>query len=66
MSKLPFDLSFIGSYTSASLDIVGGEFWMPQDAGVSTTNTPQDANVDYTTQGLSFTSKAWNTNLIIS
>lgn len=66
ISKLPFDLSFIGTYTSAGLDIVGGEFWMPQDAGVSTPNTPQDANVDYSTQGLSFTSNAWNTNLIIS
>jgi hypothetical protein len=60
MGKLPFDLSFIGAYTSASLDIVGGEFLMP-DVGVSNPNI-----MDYTTQGLSFTSKAWNANLIIS
>lgn len=60
MSKLPFDLSVIGAYTSASLDIVGGDFLSPE-TGVSNPNA-----MDYTTQELNFSSSAWNANLIIS
>ncbi len=60
MSKLPIDLSFIGSYTNASLDIIGGDFLLPQE-GVSNPNA-----MDYTSQQLNFSSNAWNTNLVIS
>lgn len=60
MSKLPFDLSVIGAYTSAGLDIVGGNFLEPE------VNVANPNKMDYTTQELNFKSDAWNLNLIIS
>lgn len=63
MAKLPFDLSVIASYTSASLDIIGsdGNHLLDPEVGVSNP-TP----MDYAAQQLSFSSTAWNANLIIS
>jgi len=60
MSKLPFELSFIGAYSSASIDVVSNEL-LPAQVGVYNP-TP----LDYTKQVINFSSSAWNTNLVIS
>jgi len=60
MSKLPFELSFIGAYTSANIDIVGSNFL---SADVSVYNP---SPLDYANQSIKFSSEAWNTNLVIS
>ena len=60
MSKMPFHLSFLGAYTSAGLDIVGGEFLTPE-TGVNNPNA-----MDYKTQQLNFSSSGWTANILIS
>ena len=61
MSKLPFELSFIGAYTSASFDMIGNDFLKVND----TVFNPKPST-DYKNQAINFSSKAWNANLVIS
>ncbi len=56
MSKLPFSLSFIGTYTSASLELTDGPF-------VKSANPNSTA---YNDQAIKYGGTAWSTSLIIS
>ena len=60
MSKMPFELSFIGAFTTASLDITGSNF-LSADATVY-----NPSPLDYSNQSINFSSTAWNMNLVIS
>ncbi len=60
MSKFPCELSFIGAFTTASLDIVGSNF-LSADASVY-----NPSPLDYSSQSINFSSTAWNMNLVIS
>jgi hypothetical protein len=57
----PFDLSFIGAFTSAGFDVVGNDFLQADTAGIS-----NPVLMDYSTQTISFSSTAWNLNVVIS
>ncbi len=61
IKSLPFDLSFIGAFTSAEVKYFGEQFLKADN----TINNPSP-NTDYTNQGVNFSSSAWNVNLIIS
>ena len=56
----PFELSFIGAFTSASLDMAGSNF-LPVQTGI---NNP--AGDIFNNQTINFASTAWNVNLVIS
>ncbi|NVN95804.1 MAG: hypothetical protein HXX18_11030 [Bacteroidetes bacterium] len=60
MSKLPFDLSFIGAFTNANLDMKGNNFLQVE---ASINNPMGDI---FNNQTISFSSSAWNANLAIS
>ncbi|NTW31482.1 MAG: hypothetical protein HGB12_02460 [Bacteroidetes bacterium] len=60
INKAPFDLSFIGAYTNASIDLTNGPFLNPQSGIADSTNA------DFSNQAIGFKSNAWNANIIIS
>ncbi|MCX6229953.1 MAG: hypothetical protein NTZ33_00280 [Bacteroidetes bacterium] len=62
MKELPFDLSVIGAFTSASFDVQAKDKFL-LDPEV---NVPNPDKKDYSTQELNFSTSAWNLNLIIS
>ncbi|MFZ4400064.1 MAG: DUF6588 family protein [Bacteroidales bacterium] len=60
MSKLPFELSFVGAYANANLEMKGSNFLQVEDS----VNNP--AGDIFNNQIISFESTAWNANIVIS